>query len=183
MGLGNRGFNSLVFVKIDKDSGVFYVQEDGNRKEFKSLSGLLIKVERTDFEFKGKKMPKCNYVFQDGNDKYSVSFGYDTYPNLSILNSLALIKNFNKEICIFIKLLDDNLRVGIAYDGDKTEWFYNVEQLTAEGVYGAEKVNGAKEKIIDKLLSIVQTNLNEKRPVEIEDIFGETDKKYDEIPF
>lgn len=155
MGLSNNKSNTT-FVSIVEDPdtgdvrfGIKKKNQDGKYKVsevYQSISGKLVKVEKSSYKYKGDDKPTLELTFLDENESrlYKVSVNYN-YGLLGLVNFLSTVDSFEgKELSVsvgkedlsdkfynfkYVQLGDDYLKsskkwdeMKIKSDDDRDDW-------------------------------------------------------------
>lgn len=135
MGLSSKSNSNIKYLKVvyenkDKDNGkpAFGVMEKVNDawvvgQTDTTLSGRLIGIEKSSYEYKSKPQYQFKLKIQDDTDTFSLDLGYSFFSR-NILNSISTIgklETVDLEINIW-RNKEGFVTVGVKANGEKTEW-------------------------------------------------------------
>lgn len=97
-------------VKTDRPNFEKYMGKDREPQTVDWVSGILYKIERSEFEFEGNINQKINYYLsnEDGSETKSISCGWPTFYNKDFLNRLSNLDKISAIKMLLWSSHDDN---------------------------------------------------------------------------
>ncbi len=160
----NKIYFKLQYENNDKDNGrPFFAEQkkvDGVWKgvtQDEYIEGKVLSVASSSYEYKKKTQYTYCLVMEDGEEVYSIEFGYG-YFSRSILNSIASIKDLGDAVIRLevYRNRDGFVNVAVKRDGDRTDWALEAKSLPKSE---DEKWNGS----FDYFIGLITNNIPEKK--------------------
>lgn len=143
-----------VFVVKAKVGGKYEEVKRVNR-----VSGTLIKIEKSEYEYKSEKIPQIKLTLKDGEETMIISFGYN-FISRSILNALCSIIDFGR-ISITLVKSKEYAQAYVNNNEETVRWKYSVDDIKSKVIeVGKLKDYSKLNEFFAEQIDVINSRLN-----------------------